>query len=97
VPIDPSISAELCSALCIVLKEAREELELSLGEVSGRASLNRQAVAFIEQDERSPTSETLVRHAVALGLRPSEAWARAEAKLSSKWWRQLQSSAKSKM
>ncbi len=95
-PVDPSISAELCSALSAVLKDAREELALSLGEVSGRACLNRQAVTFIEQDERSPTAETFARHAIALGLRPSEVWARAEAKFPPKWWRQIEATAKTK-
>ncbi len=96
-PVDPSISAELCSALCEVLKEARETENLSLGEVAGRANLNRQAVTFIEQGERSPTTETFARHAIALGIRPSEAWARAEAKFPAKWWSKLEASGETKV
>jgi len=74
----------------------REEEGLSLGEVSSRASLNRQTVTFIEQEERSPTAETFVRHALALGLRPSEVWARAEAKFPAKWWREMEAAAQTK-
>ena len=96
-PVDPSITADLCSALCDVLKQARETANLSLGEVAGRAHLNRQAVTFIEQGDRSPTAETLARHAIALGIRPSEVWARAEAKFPAKWWRELEATSKTKV
>ena len=64
-----------------MLREARESAALSLGEVATRSGLNRQAIAFIESGERRPTTETLSRLTIALGLRPSEAWALAEARL----------------
>ena len=67
----------------MVLHDARLSAGLSLGEVAAKAGLNRQAVTFIEKGERRPTAETFVRLVVALGLRPSEAWLRAESALPS--------------
>lgn len=72
-----------------MLREARENAGLSLGEVAVRSGLNRQAVAFIEQGERNPTADTYVRIALALGLRPSELWARVEATFPEGWWKKV--------
>jgi transcriptional regulator with XRE-family HTH domain len=83
VPSDSDISHDLCEALRQVLHDARLSAGLSLGEVAARAGLNRQAVTFIEKGERRPTADTFVRLAFALGMRPSEAWLRAEASLPS--------------
>jgi transcriptional regulator with XRE-family HTH domain len=84
-----ALSTELCEALRIVLCEARKEAGLSLGEVAALSGLNRQAITFIERGERRPTADTFVHLAIALGLRPSEAWARAEAVISAKRWKKL--------
>ena len=80
---ESDFSHDLCDALRVVLQDARLSAGLSLGEVAARAGLNRQAVAFIEKGERRPTADTFVRLAFALGLRPSEAWLRAESALPS--------------
>ena len=80
---ESDFSHDLCDALRVVLHDARLSAGLSLGEVAAKAGLNRQAVTFIEKGERRPTAETFVRLVVALGLRPSEAWLRAESALPS--------------
>lgn len=75
------ISALLCATLSDVLREARLAAGLSLGEVAELSGLNRQAITFIEQGDRNPTTETLAKHALALGMLPSEVWDRAEERL----------------
>lgn len=87
-PANLQFAAELSDALRSVLREAREAAALSLGEVAARSGLNRQAITFIETGERRPSTETLSRLAMALGLRPSEVWAKAEARISAKEWKQ---------
>lgn len=84
---DLQFASELSDALRIVLREAREAAALSLGEVAARSGLNRQAITFIENGDRRPTTETLSRLTMALGMRPSEAWAMAEAKIPAKKWK----------
>lgn len=64
-----------------MLREARESASLSLGEVAKLSGLNRQAITFIERGDRKPTTDTLAKLTLALGLLPSEAWARAEERL----------------
>lgn len=80
-PSDLQFAEELSDALCVVLREAREALGWSLGELARRSGLNRQAITFIERGARRPTTETLSRHALALGMLPSEAWLKAEARI----------------
>lgn len=75
------VSALLCSALSEVLRDARQSAGLSLGEVAELSGLNRQAITFVERGDRKPTTETLAKIALALGLLPSELWGRAEQKL----------------
>jgi hypothetical protein len=58
--------------------------------------LNRQAVTFIERCERKPTSESLLRLALAVGLRPSDVWDRAEAKFSARWWKKAEAKGSSR-
>jgi len=82
-PTDLQFAAELSKALSLVLREEREAALLSLGELAVRSGLNRQAITFIERGDRRPTSETLSRIAMALGLLPSEVWKKAEAKIPS--------------
>jgi transcriptional regulator with XRE-family HTH domain len=72
-----------------VLREARESAALSLGEVANRSGLNRQAITFIENGDRRPTTETFSRLAMALGMKPSEAWAKAENRLPARRLRQV--------
>ena len=42
---------------------------LSLNALSARAGLSRQTVAFIEQEERNPTLETLLRMTAVLEVK----------------------------
>lgn len=87
----------LSDALRQILRAKREALGWSLGELASRAGLNRQAITFIEQGERKPSTVTLSKITMALGLKPSEAWAQAEAAISDKEWnRALTESQKSK-
>jgi len=75
------VSALLCSALSEVLRDARQNAGLSLGEMAELSGLNRQAITFVERGDRKPTTETLAKISLALGLLPSEVWSRAEQKL----------------
>jgi transcriptional regulator with XRE-family HTH domain len=75
------ISSLLCAALSDVLREARLAAGLSLGATAELSGLNRQAITFIERGDRNPTTETLAKLSLALGLLPSEAWDRAEQRL----------------
>ena len=86
---DLQFASELSDALRLVLREARIAAALSLGEVAARSGLNRQAITFIENGDRRPTTETLSRLTMALGMRPSEAWAMAEAKIPAKTWKRV--------
>lgn len=88
-PSDLQFATELSDALCVVLRETREALGLSLGELARRTGLNRQAITFIERGSRRPTSETLSRHTLALGMLPSEAWAKAETMISARRWKKV--------
>lgn len=88
-PSDLKFASELSDALRHVLREAREAAALSLGEVAARSGLNRQAITFIENGDRRPTTETLSRLAMALGMRPAEAWAKAEARIPAKTWKRV--------
>jgi transcriptional regulator with XRE-family HTH domain len=74
-------SGKLCAALSDVLSEARLDAGLSLGAAAELSGLNRQAITFIERGDRNPTTETLAKLSLALGLLPSEAWNRAEKRL----------------
>lgn len=72
------VSSLLSAALSDVLREARLAAGLSLGAVAQLSGLNRQAITFIERGDRKPTTETLAKLSLALGLLPSEMWDRAE-------------------
>lgn len=51
----------ICSELASLLKEERLRQKLSLNSMAERAGLNRQTISFIEQEERTPTVDTLLR------------------------------------
>jgi transcriptional regulator with XRE-family HTH domain len=88
-PSDLKFASDLSDALRHVLREAREAAGLSLGEVAARSGLNRQAITFIENGDRRPTSETFSRLTLALGMRPAEAWSKAEAKIPIEIWKHV--------
>ena len=58
----------ICSEIARLLKEERLRQKLSLNALSSAAGLNRQTVSFIEQEQRTPTIDTLLRLTDALGV-----------------------------
>ena len=65
---DDEIRKSICSEVARLLKQERERQKISLNALSIRAGLSRQTVAFIENEERNPTLDTLLRLAGALDL-----------------------------
>jgi transcriptional regulator with XRE-family HTH domain len=59
----------ICSEIARLLKKERLRQKLSLNVVSARAGLNRQTVSFIEQEQRTPTIDTLLRLTAVLGIK----------------------------
>jgi transcriptional regulator with XRE-family HTH domain len=51
-----------------ILKEERKKRGISLNLLSEKAGLSRQAVAFVEQETRTPSLETLLRITSALNI-----------------------------
>jgi len=60
---------KICSEIARLLKEERLRQKLSLNVLSARAGLNRQTVSFIEQEQRTPTVDTLLRLTAVLGVK----------------------------
>lgn len=58
----------VCSAVARILKQEREKRSLSLAVVATEAGLSRQMVSYVEQEERNPTLDTLLRMCDALGV-----------------------------
>ena len=58
----------ICKHLARLLREERERQGLSLNALAARAGISRQTVSFIEQEERNPTVDTLLRVTDALGV-----------------------------
>jgi transcriptional regulator with XRE-family HTH domain len=65
---DEKLRKNICTEIARLLKEERQRKNLSLNVVSQRAGLSRQTVAFIEQEERTPTIDTLLRLSEVLGI-----------------------------
>lgn len=51
----------VCSEVARLLKKEREAQGVSLNALAEKAGLSRQTVTFIEQEQRNPTLETLLR------------------------------------
>ena len=68
--LDKKASA-LTKALANVLRQHRENLDLSKTRLAQKAGLAFQTVAFIENAERRPTIETLARLALVMETTPS--------------------------
>lgn len=51
----------ICSEIARLLKQERVRQKLSLNLLAAKAGLNRQTVSFIEQEQRTPTIDTLLR------------------------------------
>lgn len=58
----------ILSELARLLREERVRQKRSLNDVSARAGLNRQTVSFVENEERIPTVDTLLRLTAELGI-----------------------------
>jgi len=56
-----AIREKIVISIAEMIREERLKRNLTLTEVAGRAGLNRQTVAFIEKQERTPTIDTLLR------------------------------------
>ena len=65
---EDKLRQEICSGISRLLKEERLKQKLSLNVLAARAGLNRQTVSFIEQEERIPTIDTLLRITMALDV-----------------------------
>jgi transcriptional regulator with XRE-family HTH domain len=62
----------ICSHVARLLREERTRQNLSLSALSARAGLSRQMVSYVEQQERNPTLETLLRLTGVLGVNLEE-------------------------
>jgi DNA-binding XRE family transcriptional regulator len=58
----------ICSQVALLLKAEREQQNLSLNLLAAKAGLSRQTISFIEQEERTPNLETLLRITSALEI-----------------------------
>jgi predicted transcriptional regulator len=65
---EDTLRKNICSNIARLLKEERLRQKLSLNFISAKAGLNRQTVSFIEQEERTPTVDTLLRLTDVLGI-----------------------------
>jgi transcriptional regulator with XRE-family HTH domain len=63
---DAELREKTCSQVARILKELREEKELSMTELAARAGLSRAMISFIEHELRNPTLDTLLRIATVL-------------------------------
>jgi len=59
---------QICSEIARLIKEERLRQKLSLNALSAQAGLNRQTISFIEQEQRTPTIDTLLRLTDVLGI-----------------------------
>ena len=51
----------ICSAVARIIREERMKRGLSLNVLAERAGLSRQMVSYVEQEERNPSLDTLLR------------------------------------
>ena len=58
----------ISSELARIVREERIKRGLSLNVLAGRAGLSRQMVSYVEQEERNPTVDTMLRIAEVFEL-----------------------------
>ena len=51
----------ICSAIAHILQDERKKRGLSLTAVATAAGLSRQMISFVEEEERNPTLDSLLR------------------------------------
>jgi transcriptional regulator with XRE-family HTH domain len=68
-------------AVAEVLKELREERGLSMNRLAQQAGLAQQTIAFIENGDRRPTLDSLIRLCSTLGVPLSALFQEAESRL----------------
>jgi transcriptional regulator with XRE-family HTH domain len=59
---------KISSNVARLLREERERQNLSLNALAAKAGISRQMVSYIEQEERNPSLDTLLRIADALQI-----------------------------
>ena len=74
----------LCSAVAQTLREERLRKNLSMNALAERAGLSQQMVSYVEQEERNPTLDTLLRISTALDVKLEELIEQARATASKK-------------
>ena len=67
----------ICSHVARLLREERQTRALSLNVLADRAGLSRQMVSYVEQQERNPTIDTLLRLTAAMDVNLEDLIARA--------------------
>ena len=67
----------LCSHVARLLREERQRQKLSMNVLAERSGLSRQMVSYIEQQERNPTLDTLLRLTAVLGVKLEDLLANA--------------------
>lgn len=77
-------ATEFRQSLAQELRRIRLRLGFSQEKLAGLCDLDRTYIGLLERAEKSPTIDTLVRVANALGEMPSDILARAEAALESR-------------
>lgn len=65
---DDKLRKRILSEIARLLREERLRQNLSLNDLSARAGLNRQTVSFVENEDRTPTVDTLLRLTAELGV-----------------------------
>jgi transcriptional regulator with XRE-family HTH domain len=76
VPSD-AIREKICSNVARILRDERKRQNLSLNLLAAKAGLSRQMVSYVEQEERNPSLDTLLRISNALDVHLDEVIKRA--------------------
>jgi len=67
-----ALRENICSEIARRLKKERLRQKLSLNALAAKAGLNRQTVSFIEQEQRTPTIDSLLRITEVLKIELSD-------------------------
>ncbi len=67
----------ICSNVARLLREERQKRAMTLNALADRAGLSRQMISYVEQQERNPTLDTLLRLTAAMDINLEDLIARA--------------------